>query len=242
MKHRPFPFIENGSDAFRATLIGMACLALMACASTVKAPVTRAEARCGLIGPYCDRLTPGKDEQAGLRYVRPGIDWKQYHKVIIAPVTYWGSEEAKISATDRQTLINFFQETLRDEFGKKFQLADKPGPGVMTVTVALTDADSATPVLRSISMIVPQARVLSSGAYLVTGHFPFVGSAQVEAKAEDSVSGQVLAAMVDKRLGGGSPTAGFQWQWGDVERAMHYWAETATNRLDAWTSGRDQAE
>ena len=220
----------------------MACLALMACTSTVKAQVTRAEAHCGLIGSYCDRLTPCKDEQASLRYVRPGIDSKQYSKVIIAPVTYWGSEEAKISATDRQDLINYFQETLRDEFGKKFQLVDKPGPGVMTVTVALTYADSATPVLRSISMIVPQARVLSSGAYQVTGHFPFVGSTQVEAKAEDSDIGQVLAAMVDKRLGGGSPNAGFQWQWVDVERAMHYWAESKTNLLDAWTSGREKAE
>lgn len=242
MKHRQFPCIANGVGAFRAGLLGMAGLSLMACTSTVKAPITQTEAHCGLIGPYCSRLTPGKDEQAGLRYLKPGIDWKQYRKVIIAPVTYWGSEENQISATDRQNLINYFEETLREEFAKKFQLADQPGPGVMKLTVGLTDPDSATPVLRSISMIVPQARLLSSGTYLVTGKFPFVGSAQVEAKAEDSVDGQVLAAMVDKRLGGGSLVAGFQWKWGDVERAMHFWAETAANRLDAWTSGKEKAE
>jgi len=117
---------------------------------------------------------------------------------------------------------------------------DEAGPGVMTLTVALTDADSATPLLRSISMIVPQARLLSSVKYLATGTFPFVGGAQVEAKLEDSASGQVLAAIIDKRLGSGSVTAGFQWRWGDVQNAMDFWSESAANRLSDWTSGKEK--
>jgi len=82
---------------------------------------------------------------------------------------------------------------------------------------------------------------LSSVKYLATGTFPFVGGAQVEAMVEDSVSGHVLAAMVDKRLGSGSIKAGFQWRWGDVENAMKFWAESAANRLSAWTSGKEKA-
>lgn len=242
MKQRRYPSDEVSGHAFRALLLSLVGISLLACSATQKAPITRAEAHCGLIGPYCDRLTPGTDEQKGLRFVRPGINWAQYRKVIIAPVTYWGSEEAKISATDRQTLVNYFEETLKEEFAKKFEVVDRAGPGVMTITVGLTDAESATPVLRSISMIVPQARTLSTGVYLATGTFPFVGGAQVEAKAEDSVSGRVLAAIIDKRLGGGSLTAGFQWQWGDVEKAMHFWAESATNRLFAWTSGQEKPQ
>jgi hypothetical protein len=188
---------------------------------------------------YCSQLTPGTDKQAALRYVNPAAKWSQYKKVIIAPVTYWGSEEAKIPHSDQQTLVDYFQKTLKEQLAKKFQVVDEPGPGVMTLTVALTDAESATPVMRSISMIVPQAHMLSNISYLATGTFPFVGGAQVEGKVTDSVSGQVLAAMVDKRLGGGSMTTGFQWQWGDVENAMQYWSETAANKLYAWTSGSE---
>lgn len=234
--------IETVAKTIPALLAGGAMLSLLACSATQKAPVTRAEAHCGLLGRFCDRLTPGTDEQLGLRYVRPGVDWRQYQAVIIEPVTLWGDAEGGASAEVRQDLVNEFEAVLKEEFGKKFQLATRPGPGVMTLTVGLTKAESATPVLRSISMIVPQARVLSSGAYLVSGNFPFVGSAQVEGKVEDSVSGQVLAAIVDKRLGGGSPTAGFQWQWGDVEKAMHHWSETAANRLAGWTSGQAKAQ
>jgi hypothetical protein len=42
---------------------------------------------------------------------------------------------------------------------------------------------------------------------------------------------------VDKRIGGGSFTTGFQWQWGDAENAVNAWAELATKRLSSWTSG-----
>ena len=242
MKTTRLKYIDTVAKTIPPVLMGGAMLSLLACSATQKAPITRAEAHCGLLGRFCDRLTPGTDEQLGLRYVRPGIDWRQYKAVIIEPVTFWGDEEGGVSEEVRQNLVNEFETVLKDEFGKKFQIVTRPGPGVMTLSVGLTKAESATPVLRSISMIVPQARVLSTGAYLVSGNFPFVGSAQVEGKVEDSVSGQVLSAIVDKRLGGGSPTAGFQWQWGDVENAMHHWSETAANRLAGWTSGQEKAQ
>ncbi len=214
-------------------------LLLTACSTVQKAPINQADLHCGLLGKYCNKLTPGSDNQAALRYVNPAAKWGQYNKIIIAPVTYWGSEEAKIPQSDQQTLVNYFQQTLKEQLGKKFQVVDEPGPGVITLTVALTDAESATPVMRSISMIIPQAHMSANLKYLATGTFPFVGGAQVEGKVTDAVSGQVLAAFVDKRLGGGSMAAGFQWQWGDVENAMKFWSETAANKLSAWTSGTE---
>ena len=107
----------------------------------------------------------------------------------------------------------------------------------MKLDVALVDVASATPVLRSISMIVPQARLLSSLKYLATGSFPFVGGAQSELKITDSLSGEVLGLFVDKRIGGGAISNAFQWRWGDAENAVNHWVELATTRLYSWTSG-----
>ena len=53
----------------------------------------------------------------------------------------------------------------------------------------------------------------------------------------DSVTHQVLAAAVDKRVGGGSLATAAQWQWGDAENAMTAWAAQLANRLSSWTSG-----
>jgi hypothetical protein len=107
----------------------------------------------------------------------------------------------------------------------------------MTIQVALIDAQTATPVLRTISMVVPQARALATLKYVATGTYAFVGSAQAEAKVLDSMTHQVLAAAVDKRVGGGSIKTAAQWQWGDAENAMTAWAQQLTQRLSSCTSG-----
>jgi hypothetical protein len=57
-----------------------------------------------------------------------------------------------------------------------------------------------------------------------TGTYPFVGSAQGEAKLTDSVSGQLLEAWADKRMGRASLKNVDVFWWGDAENAIDYWA------------------
>ena len=108
------------------------------------------------------------------------------------PVMFWGGDTTKVSATDQQALTDYCYQVLREELGKKFQIVDQAGPGVMKLQAALTDAEGATPGLRTISMAVPQAGTLNTLKYAVTGTYAFVGGAQGEAKLTDAVSGQVL--------------------------------------------------
>jgi hypothetical protein len=190
-----------------------------------------------MLGNDCALLTTGSKDQAGQRYVNPTAQWSQYSKVLIDPVTFWGGDSTKLSAADQQMLVNYASQQFKEQLGQKFQIVDQAGLGVMKIDVALTDAETATPGLRSISIIVPQAHMLANLKYLATGSMPFVGAAQGQVKITDSVSGQVLAMAVDKQIGGGSIKAGFQWQWGDAENAANHWAELAANRLSSWTSG-----
>ena len=97
--------------------------------------------------------------------------------------------------------------------------------------MALTDATSAIPVLRTISVVVPQAHILGLIKQGATGTCAFVGSATGEAKLTDSVSGQLLAAWSDKRFGSGAVKNATVWQWGDAENAMNHWANGLDQRL-----------
>jgi Protein of unknown function (DUF3313) len=146
----------------------------------------------------------GSDQQAMLRYRNPNVNWSSYNAIIIAPVTFWAADDSKVSASDQQALCNYFDKVLIKDLGKNFAIADQPGPGVATLSVALTDATSAIPILRTISLVSPQARVLSLIKMAATGTYPFVGSAQSAAKLTDSISGQLLEAWADKRMGGAS--------------------------------------
>jgi hypothetical protein len=92
-------------------------------------------------------------------------------------VTFWGGEQSKVSPEDQQTLVNYFYEVLHEELAKQFQIVDQPGPDVVKLQVAVTDVEAATPDLRSISMMVPQARLLGTLKRGVTGSYPIVGGA-----------------------------------------------------------------
>ena len=222
------------------SLLTAVLLTSAGCTVTEKVKLDQTSVNCGLLGSDCGRLTPtNSSDKVGLRYVSPNAQWAQYNKVMIDPVTFWGGDTTKVSASDQQTLVNYFNQQLREKVGKKMQVVDQAGPGVLKLQVAMTDADTATPVLRSVSMIVPQAHMLANLKYLATGTFPFVGSAQAEAKITDAVNGNVLAEVVDKRIGGGSFTTGFQWKLGDAENAIDKWCEIAADRLSGWTSGKE---
>jgi hypothetical protein len=153
---------------------------------------------------------------------------------MIAPVTFWAADDSKVSAADQQTLCNYAYNVFVTDLGKNFTIVDQPGPGVMKLSAALTDATSAVPALRSISVVVPQARLLSAIKMVATGTYAFVGSAQGAAKLNDSVSGQLLAAWSDKRVGGTSIKNVDVFQWGDTENALDYWANGLDQRLVAF--------
>lgn len=123
---------------------------------------------------------------------------------------------------------------LTQDVAKTFIIVDQPGPGVIKLSAALTDATSAVPVLRSVSVVVPQARALSLIKMAATGTYAFVGSAQGAINLNDSMSGQLLAAAVDKRVGGTAVTNVAVWQWGDAEHAMDYWGNLIDQRLVAF--------
>ena len=232
-KHSP-PGLFARADA---PALAACLLALSACTTTTQAPLKQEGTACGFLGSVCNQLAPGAKDQAALRYINPKAKWSQYQKVIIDPVTFWGADTTKVSGADQQTLVNFFHEKLAQEMGKKFEIVDKPGPGVMKLSVAILDAEAATPGLRTVSMVVPQAHMLSNLKYLATGTFPFVGGAQGAAKLSDAQGGEVLGAWVDRQIGGGSAAAGFQWQWGDAENALSDWSKKAAEKLSAWTTG-----
>src|SRR5271166_5124630 len=206
---------------------------LMGKATLLMAMTLTALTGCAMLEPdVCKNLVAVVGENTvGLRYLAPGVNWAEYTKVLISPVAFYGSEKSKISGADQQQLTNYLYQALVKSVGAKFPLVETPGPGVMRLQVGLTDVEGATPVLRTVSMLVPQARALATLKYAATGTYPFVGSAEAEARVQDSVSGKVLAAAMDRRIGGGSVETVAQWSMGDAENAMNKWADLTAIRL-----------
>ena len=148
-----------------------AVVAAVACTTTEQASVSRAGIQCGFLGSVCARLTPGTEGQMAWRYVNPSAKWSQYSKIMIQPVTFWGEDASRVSITDQQRLVNFLYAALDQELSTRFQVVDQDGPGTMKLQVALTDVAASTPGLRTITMVIPQARLLSTLKRGATGSY-----------------------------------------------------------------------
>ena len=125
--------------------------------------------------------------------MNPQGKFTQYDKVTIVVVGFFGSDPGKVSPKDEQRLTDLFYKNLQEALAKRYQVVDEAGPGVMKVEVALLDAEAATPGVRSITMVVPQLRLLSAGYAVVAGTYPFSGGGQAAAKVTDSMTEESLA-------------------------------------------------
>ena len=208
------------------------------CTTTVQRTAEQSPIICGfLAADLCAELKPGAKEEAGLRYVNPKGMFTQYDKVMIVVVGFFGGDPAKVSSKDEQRLTDLFYKNLNEALATRYQVVDEVGPGVMKVEVALLDVEAATPGLRSVTMVVPQFRVLSAGYALAAGRYPFSGGGQAAARISDSMTEQVLGLAVDRRAGGGAIQTAAQWQWGDAENAIKAWSSLLADGMYLYTSG-----
>ena len=189
------------------------------------------------LGSDAALLQPGAEGQEAYVYINPNVQWSNYKKVMLKPVEFWDNPDTTVSPDDQKMLTSYFYNSLQKNLQQNFTLVDQPGPGVITVAVAIINATGATPGLRSVSLVIPQARVLNYAQSLATGHAAFAGSAEAAFKATDSSSGTLLAESVDKRIGGMAVANAAQIQWGDAQAAMDYWSLHITQRAVALGAG-----
>jgi hypothetical protein len=229
-------------------LVGAILLSLMvsSCSQTVASkPAAAGQVENGAAPPSVTSffgsdytlLQPGSEGQAAMVYINPNVQWSKYDKVMLEPVEFWDSANSRVSPSDQHMLIGYFYNQLKQDLEQHFTLVDQGGPGVLVPQVALTNASAATPGLRSVSVAIPQARILNMAQSLATGSYAFVGSAQGQMKITDSQTGQLLAGAIDKRAGGVALSSAAQWRWGDAENAMNYWAQKISDRLFQLCSG-----
>lgn len=204
---------------------------LSACAPTQQARDT--EPASGFLGNTYPMLRDGGAGESLLVYRRDGTNWAGYRQVHLAPVTIWAADQSAFqdfSPADRQALANRFYAVTYAELEKDYQMVTAPAPGVLDVQMALTDAQKSNPALDTVSTVMPIGLAASTLTGVVTGKPSFVGEAQAEGRILDGGNGELLAAAVDRRVGGKS-IGGSVDSWSDVDAAFQYWAQQLRYRL-----------
>ena len=187
--------------------------------------------KSNFLGDY-SMLGPGAEGQAALAYVKSGVDFKPYNKLMFERVVVVYSQNAdhqNIDPTVLKELTDYYQKALLEAVKGGYEIVDKPGPGVMRVRVAITGVKPSKPLANTLSTITPVGWVTSGATKIASDDNVGTGEASSEMELLDAVTSERLAAAVDRRQGGKSA---FRGKWDDTKDAFDFWAKRFRVRLD----------
>lgn len=216
----------------RARLIGLfLTLFIVGCV----AKQARKVENSGFLGDY-SQFREAKENEALYVYVNPKADCRKYSKVIIDPVTLWGKSEdsplAELEEKDQQMLATRGWGTVYDAMRKaNFAITDKPGPDVMRVRAAVTEATKAKVMLANAVAVAPYVWQAATLWGMGTGKWPFLGELAGEMEIVDSLTGERLMAGVDKVTGTMGSNMDPRARWDDVRKGFDHWREKLGKRM-----------
>lgn len=216
-----------------ASIFVICLLGLGACAGP-KAP-------SGFLTSY-EGFKPGPKDTVDKYWVPPEItsdaafraSLRPYDKVIIDPIWVSLAKDDSYDGLDPKALselTELFRKDLIEAVSDRYTVVDKPGPGVMRLSMALTGIERPNRLLAATSTFNPIGLGISVASRVTTGEHTNVGSASMEALASDAQSGKALFAAIDRHPGGKNPLKIYD-TLTDAKNAFKRWAMRFRGVLD----------
>jgi hypothetical protein len=219
----------------RAALSALLACAASACVTEGEQQQASKVVKTSFLKNYSE-LQAGGEGQALMRYRDPNVDFSKYDKIKLDPVTVWTNQRSNLAdlpVDEIQSLVDYLDASLRNRLSRDYQLVDRPGPGVMRLRVAITEADGAPAVAGTVSGEGPVAHLIQGTRKLATGTSTFIDTAGVEAELLDSLTEQRLAAAIDRRVVATSAES-----WDDIHKIFDFWSDKLAERLKDARSGK----
>jgi hypothetical protein len=178
---------------------------------------------------------PGPKDGADLIYIRDGVDFGNYDKIMMDEVVFYfsdGDKYEEIPSEERDKLAAAFHMAMIEAFEDDYQLVDEPGPDVLRIRPAITDVVECNPTLNTLSTIMPLGLTISTIKKSITGSHANVGGATLEGELVDSLTNERLAAGIDTKMGEKYKIFQGMSKWGHAEDAFQSWAKWLRQMVD----------
>ena len=167
-------------------------------------------------------LKPVDNSGQTLYFENKQAPWHSYHSIMFSEIIIRvvpDADEEAIDKKDLDKMRNYFQRSLANAACSRLQFVNKPGEGVMLLRSAIVD----------IEPVNVAANIISRGLFYVPVDF---GEAAIEGELRDSMTGQHLASIVDRKISSFINPKHSYTTWGTVEDAFDSWAQKLGNILD----------
>lgn len=211
---------RNAILAVSAVLLAAACTASTARLDNAK--------MSGFLENY-EALEP---VERGYLYTNPNADWSSYDKILLPPVTIWRSGENsldEIQEAELAKVATLLDRAVRDRLSKDFQIVDEAGPGVLRLSLAITEALASDDQISIITADVG-SQSMPADAEISAELEAYADVAMIEIEARDAAHRQLLAAAVDTYIAPPGKKKGSADDWEEVAAAFTSWAD----RLADW--------
>lgn len=155
-------------------------------------------------------------------YLKPGVDLTRYDSVMIDPVstmTLPKTSIARIRDGDLADICREFTDQIAHRVGETRTVATAAGPNTLQIHVVLTD-------------LIPNRADFAFKDVAGFDKSFGVGAAAVQIEFRDSVTGALLAAIVDSKHGEMFPyNTNKHTIWGDVDDIVMRWSSTIAKEL-----------
>ncbi len=175
-------------------------------------------------------LKTAPDDKDTLGYVAPNIDWEKYNSGMVDRVVIITPDGDK--EVDSKLLVAIaekFEEMIKADLKKHFNIVDRAGPGTIRVQAAITGAFSSYDDLKGYQYIPIAAAVV--GGMRASGAEKKSVRVMAEVKLLDAVDGQLLAQAVDLKAGGKKQSAESGILLADVKEILKQWSQRITDRI-----------
>ena len=179
-----------------------------------------------------DRLKPGPEGGAKLRWLKEGLDPRKYDKYMVDSVIFYLADSSEYKGVDPQEmkeLADQFNKELLAAFQGKYPIVAEPGPDVARIRIAITNIKPSKPGVSAVTSIIPIGLGVSLIKKGAKGGWSGSGETGIEMMALDSMSNDIIALAVDQQK------AAFESRfskWGSANEAFKFWAERIVAFLD----------
>jgi len=207
-----------------AVVMGLALIVCAGCASGPK--------YSGFLGDYGERMKPGPEGGAKMRWLKPGVDFSKYNRLMIDSVVFYFADDSEYKGIDPEfmkEMADKFNKTIVDTMKGSYPIVAEPAPDVVRLRIAITGIKQSMPVLSGVSSIIPVGIAISVVKRGSTGSWAGSGMTSAELMALDSTTNDVLIVAEDERSAGF--TERFS-RWGSAEEAFKFWAQRMKTFMD----------
>jgi len=219
-----------------AVVLGLALFAFVT--FSISAVLAADQPTEGFIGEYAKNLVPGPKDGVKMRWLKPGVDFSKYNKVMLDSVIFFFAKDSAYKGMDPQELKDLadsFNLQIINTINDKYPVVAEPGPDVLRLRIAVTDMKASKPVVSGITSVIPVSLGLSIVKKGATGSWAGSGATSAEAMVLDSMTNDVIAVAQDDRSAAFAERFS---KWGSAEEAFKFWGERVRLFLDGTRSAK----